>query len=381
MIQSNKCHYLDNAATTKPCSAAIDAMTRCMTETYGNPSSLHRMGLMAQHEVDEARNNIARAIGAKTGEIYFTSGATESNNLALRGVTHTYGKRHRTIVVSAVEHASVRATFNVLEEEGYTVRRISPRADGKIYAADFIDAVDEDTCLVSCMLMGNENGYRFPVEEIFRGARRKNPTIMTHCDAVQGFLKIPISVRSLSADLISFSGHKVHAAKGVGALYVRTGVRLKPILYGGHQEHSLRPGTESVPLIAAFGASVAQFSPTISTRYDYVSHLRGELIERLQAIEGIIIRDIPDASPYVLSLSLPSYRSEVLLHYLEQRGVYVSSGSACSKGASSGVLEAFGATTAQVDSALRVSLCAENTLEDIIAFVEGLADAKRELIH
>ena len=231
------------------------------------------------------------------------------------------------------------------------------------------------------MLVNNENGYRMPVEETFRGVKRKDPEILTHCDAVQGFLKVPFRTRSLNADLISLSGHKVHALKGAGALYLRQGVRIRPILFGGHQEKSLRPGTESVPLIAAFGAAAEKLSQTVQERYEKAAQLRASLIAQLRTMEGVLIRDIPDASPYVLSISMPGYRSEIILHYLEQREIYISSGSACSKGASSGVLEAFGAKPAEVDSALRISFCAENTEDDIAALVQGLKDARQGLVH
>ena len=242
-------------------------------------------------------------------------------------------------------------------------------------------ALRPDTVLVSMMLVNNENGCRLPVENVFRMVKRNDPEIITHCDAVQGFLKIPFKPRTLCADLVSVSGHKVHALKGVGALYIRHGVRVKPILCGSEQERGLRPGTESVPLIASFGAATEKLSLNIEERLERVSQLRSSLIAQLREMDGVIIRDIEGASPYVLNISLLGYRSEIVLHYLEQREVYVSSGSACSKGASSGVLELFGAKPAEVDSALRISFCAENTEEDIAALVQGLRDAQKELMH
>lgn len=374
-------HYLDNAATTKPCAEAAAAMMRCVSMRYGNPSSLHHKGLEAQHEVDAARQSLANAMGCKPQELLFTSGATESNNLALRGAAVAYGRKRKKMIVSSVEHASVKQTLANLEAEGFTVVSISPRVDGLYHAEDFLSQIDKDTCLVSMMLVNNENGYRMPVEEVFRTVKRRDSEIITHCDAVQGFLKVPFRTRALDADLISVSGHKVHGIKGVGALYAKQGVRVKPILFGGHQEKGIRPGTESVPLIAAFGAAVDAMTPTLEARYETVSRLRSRLLELLQSLDNVVIRDIPGASPYVLNLSLLGYRSEIVLHYLEKRQIYVSSGSACSKGASSGVLEAFGANTEEVDSALRISLCAENTEEDLAALAEGLRDAQRELMH
>ncbi len=374
-------HYLDNAATTKPCKEAIAAMVRCTEVNYGNPSSLHRKGLDAQHEIDTARQTIAYALGCKPQELWFTSGATESNNWALRGIASCYGKRRKKIVVSAVEHASVKQTMAVLEQQGYTIVSIFPDKDGQYHATDFIDQVDENTCLISMMLINNENGYRLPLETVFRAVKRRFPDVITHCDAVQAFLKIPFRVRTLGADLISISAHKIHGIKGVGALYCKSGVRLAPILYGGHQERGIRPGSESVPLFAAFGSAVERFFPTIETRFETVSHLRQRLLELLIPIKSLVVRDLPGASPYVLSLSLLGFRSETVLHYLEQRAIYLSSGSACSKGASSGVLEAFGARHEEVDSALRISFCADNTEDDLIALAQSLQEAQKNLMH
>lgn len=374
-------HYLDNAATTCPCAEAAAAMMYCLSECWGNPSSLHRKGLEAEHIVKEARQAVADALGSQPAEILFTSGATESNNLALRGAAAAYGRKRKKIIVSGVEHASVRSTVQNLAENGFTVVTVLPGADGQFHAADFLKEVDENTCLISMMLINNENGYRLPVEEVFRGAKRRFPEVITHCDVVQGFLKVPFRVRALGADLISLSGHKVHGAKGVGALYIRQGIRVKPILFGGHQERGIRPGTESVPLIAAFGEAVRYHFPTLQERSAKVSHLKAALKAQLALMDGVVIRDYENASPYICNISLCGYRSEIVLHYLEQRGIYISSGSACSKGASSGVLEAFGARPEEVDSALRISFCAENTEEDVTALVQGLRDAQSELMH
>lgn len=374
-------HYLDNAATTKPCAEAAAAVMSCISSHYGNPSSLHRKGLEAQHEVEYARNQVAGALGCKAQEIVFTSGATESTNLALCGAAAAYGRKRKKIITSAVEHASVRETMAHLETLGFTVVSVPPAEDGLYHAEDFLKEVDKDTCMVSIMLVNNENGYRMPVEEVFRTVKRRDPDIITHCDAVQGFLKVSFKPRTLCADLVSLSGHKVHALKGAGALYIRQGVRLKPVLYGSRQEKGLRPGTEGVPVIAAFGAAAEKLVLTMDERYDAVSGLRSSLIEQLKEMDGVIIRDLPSASPYVLNISLLGYRSEIVLHYLEQREVYISSGSACSKGVSSGVLELFGAKPAEVDSALRISFCSDNTEEDIAALVQGLKDAQKDLMH
>ena len=266
--------YLDNAATTKPCAEAVEAAVAAMTENYGNPSSLHRAGLNAQLVIDGARKDIADSIGADRECIFFTSGATESNNLALRGASAAYGRKNRKIVISAVEHASVEETAADLEKNGFEVVRVSPREDGRYYAADFVNACDENTCLISMMYVNNETGYILPVKETFSAVKRRYPHIITHTDCVQAYMKLPVKANALNADLISLSGHKIHGGKGVGALYIRKGVRVLPVITGGKQEKGIRSGTESVPMIAAFGAAVKKLVPTITERYDRVSELK-----------------------------------------------------------------------------------------------------------
>ncbi|MDE6425690.1 MAG: cysteine desulfurase [Ruminococcus sp.] len=370
--------YLDNAATTKPCPESVSAVMEALTQNFGNPSSLHRVGLNAQLTVDRARKIIAGSIGADTGEIYFTSGATESNNLAIRGAMGAYGKRKNKIIISAVEHASVEETVTALEKQGFEAVRISPRTDGKFYVEDFINACDEKTCIISVMLVNNETGYILPVKDIFTTVKKRYPEIITHCDCVQAYMKIPVRVKSLSADMISLSGHKIHAVKGVGALYIKKGVRVLPIVTGGHQEKGIRSGTESVPLISAFGSAVEKYSPTINERYEKVTGLKRHLLEKLSEIDGISINSPEDASPYVVNISAGK-RSEIMLHFMEQREIYISSGSACSKGQQSGVLEQFGITGKNADSALRISMTADTTTEELDFFTETLREGMEKI--
>lgn len=373
--------YLDNAATTKPCRACIDAMLDALTETYGNPSSLHGMGLSAQLAVDAARAQIAAALGAEKESVLFTSGATESNNMAVLGTAARYGKRAKKAVVTTVEHASVRAAFDTLEAQGFNVVRIAPQDNPADFAAAFADAVDNNTFLASMMLVNNETGHILPVKEAFSAVKRKNPQVITHCDAVQGFLKVPFRAADLHTDLITVSGHKVHGAKGIGALWHQKGVKLGSLLHGGEQENGIRPGTESVPLIVGFGAAVKEMRVTIDERRAYCTTLRQACIEQLSAIEGVTVQSPIDGSPFILSFSVKGLRSETLLHFLEEREVYVSSGSACSKGKQSGVLQQFGIPDHRADSTIRVSFCAENTLEDIRTLTSLVALAHQTLIH
>ena len=366
--------YLDNAATTKPCEEAVDAAVKMMRENYGNPSSLHRAGLDAQLVMDKARKVIADSIGADSSCLYFTSGATESNNLALRGIAGAYGKRKKKIVISAVEHASVDETASALETQGFEVVRVSPRDDGRMYAADFVNACDENTCLLSMMLVNNETGYILPVKDTFAAVKRRFPDIVTHCDCVQGYMKLPVKVTAMNADIISISAHKIHGVKGVGAIYIKKGVRVTPVITGGKQEKGIRSGTESTPLIAAFGAAAEKLLPTISERYKTAEGLKSYLLDKLKDVEGVSVNSPEDGSPYVINISAEGRRSEIMLHFLESKGVYVSSGSACSKGQQSGVLGEFGITGKRADSALRVSITAETTQQELDAFVEALKE-------
>ncbi len=371
--------YLDNAATTKPCGECVEAMVTALTENYGNPSSLHRAGLDAQLMVDRARRSIAEALGANPVCIYFTSGATESNNLAVRGAVSAYGRRKKRIVVSSVEHASVAETVTALENEGYEVVRVSPREDGRFYGIDFVSACDENTCLISMMYVNNETGYILPAAEVFGAVKRRFPDIITHCDCVQAFMKLPVNVSSLGADMVSLSGHKIHAAKGTGALYIARGKRVIPLITGGKQEKGIRSGTESVPLIAGFGAAVEKLCPSVSQRYERVNALKEYLLARLEGIGGIAVNSPADGSPYIVNISAEGKRSEIMLHYLEARGIYVSSGSACSKGAQSGVLGEFGVKPSLADSALRISMTAETTEAEIDAFREALKEGLKNI--
>ena len=329
--------------------------------------------------MDRARKAIAASIGADSSEIYFTSGATESNNLALRGISAAYGRKCRKLVISSVEHASVDETASALEKSGFEIVRISPRDDGRFYADDFISACDENTCLVSMMLVNNETGYIMPVRETFMAVKRSFPEIITHCDCVQGYMKLPIKAASLGADLISLSAHKIHGVKGVGAIYIKKGVRVIPIVTGGKQEKGIRSGTESVPLIAAFGAAVDKFRPTIAERYERVSQLKAHLLGKIGGIENVTVNSPSDGSPYVINISAVGKRSEIMLHFLESKGIYVSSGSACSKGQQSGVLGEFGISGKRADGAVRISITAQTTEGELDEFAEALAEGMTKI--
>lgn len=373
--------YLDNAATTRPCEPAVSAVFQNMVEDYGNPSSLHALGLKAEQNVAEARKAIAAALVCDPQCITFTSGATECNNTAIFGAVKNYGKRKKKIVVSAIEHPSVAEPIKYLEEkEGFEVVRIKPTRNGGIAVEDFIEAVDENTCLVSCMLVNNETGSIQPIRKIFSHVKRNFPECITHCDAVQGFMKIPMKSAELFADIIVVSGHKVHAVKGVGAMYIRKGIRVAPLLMGGGQEKSLRSGTESVPLIAGFGAAVRALMPTMSVAYSNAEEINAYLRKKLSKLDYVTINSaLENNSPYIINFSVKGIRSEIMLHFLESKEIYVSSGSACSKGAHSSVLTAMGIADKLADSAIRVSVGRTTTKGEIDVLVNAIQEGYQSL--
>lgn len=366
--------YLDNSATTRVCRAAADKAYAVMTEVYGNPSSLHSMGFRAEQEMTVARVAVGKLVGAPPERLFFTSGGTEANNLAILGwaQAHPHGGRH--IVTTAVEHSSVSAACDQLEKQGYTVTRLIPAADGTITAEQIVDACRPDTGLVAVMLVNNETGARFPLEAAVAGIRRRSPQAHIHCDAVQAVGKLSVQAQRWGFDSLTASAHKIHGPKGCGVLYLRKEARVLPRNLGGKQEGGLRCGTEAVPLIAAFGAAadcVPPF-PQQLARYDA---LRGRLIEGLRGCAGVVFHLPAGGVPYIIHLSVPGLRSETVLHFLAQREIYVSSGSACAKGTKSPVLSAMGLPDAEIDSALRISLSQENTQDDIDRFVGALCEA------
>ncbi|MCR5481019.1 MAG: cysteine desulfurase [Ruminococcus sp.] len=369
--------YLDNAATTKPCDEAVEAVLKGL-ECFGNPSSLHSLGLEAENLLNEQREAVADAIGAQGKEIFFTSGATESSNTAIFGAFAAHGKRKRRIVTTSVEHPSVANPISKLEQQGCEVIRLSPDENGQISPEAVLDAVNEDTFLVSMMLVNNEVGAIFDVGGAFALIKKKYPQVVTHCDCVQGFMKIPFSVKKLGADLISLSGHKIYAPKGVGALYVKSGVHIPPFMLGGGQEKGFRSGTESVPLICGFGAAVRALSGKVEINLERARGVQEHLIEKCAENGGIAV-NFAHGSPYITSISVEGLKSEVLLHFLEKKGIFVSSGSACSKGKKSSVIKEFRVPEKLSDSVLRISISAATTNEDIDALIGAVGEAQGSL--
>lgn len=377
--------YLDNSATTAVCTAAADAAYRVMTSTFGNPSSLHTLGIRAEQELTAARRSVAKLLGlnpsgADLSCITFTSGGTEANNLAIFGAAAANRRVGRHIVTTAIEHPSVLEAMKQLEREGFELTLVSPDENGDIAAADLANACREDTVLVCAMLVNNELGTLLPIKEAVPLIRRRSPKAVIHCDAVQAAGKIPLKVLSLDVDTMSISGHKLHAPKGVGALYVKRGVRLVPRAYGGGQEKGLRPGTEAVPAIAAFGAAIDALPPTAS-QLAHFSMLSERLTQGLREIDGVVLRTPTKHVPYIQSLSVCGFKSETLVHFLAERDIFVSAGSACAKGHESHVLKALAISPSELSSALRISLSHTNTAADIDALLDALHQAVASLVR
>lgn len=367
-------HYLDNAATTKTCPEAMAAAVEIMTEIYGNPSSTHTKGRQAKKKLDEFRQTVADSVGAKSSEIVFTSCGSESDNWALVSGARAMKRIGKHIISSTVEHDAIRKTLDGLEKQGYEVTRLKPDSTGAIPVESVQEALQNDTVLVSLMMVNNETGAVTDIRKVADTLKKSGSKALLHTDAVQGFMKIPFSAKTLGADMISISGHKIHAVKGVGALYIKSGLNLEPFIAGGEQESGRRAGTEAMPQIAAFAAACAQ-DPQI----EYMSGLKQILIEMLK--DSIPeVQYIDTAAPHILNISMPGWRSEVLMNYLESKEVYVSKSSACKQGKRSHVLEAIGMKSDIIDGALRVGISRYNTVDDLEALVQGLSES-RKLSH
>ncbi|MDR0946144.1 MAG: cysteine desulfurase [Ruminococcus sp.] len=374
--------YLDNASTTRPCEAAVKAVMRTLTDDWGNPSSLHKAGLAAELLTVDARRNIAGALTAAPECIYFTSGATEANNTLIRGMWECSFKRRRKIVISDAEHPSVEEPVRFLEENcGAEVIRISPAKNGIFDADDFIMACDENTAFISAMLINNETGTILPIKKIFTAVKKLYPDIITHTDAVQGFLKHKFKAADLAADCLTISGHKIHAVKGAGVMYIKKGLSLKPLMQGGGQERGMRPGTESVPAIYAFGEAVKALKPTVETALSNAQLLNKNFRKKLQTLDFITINSPEEASPYIINFSVKNIRSEIMLHFLEAKEICVSSGSACATGSnkSNKPLTKLGVSPKNADEALRISLSRTTVPGDLEVLISALKEGYQNL--
>lgn len=372
--------YLDNSATTKVCEAAAKKAFDVMLTNYGNPSSLHSLGFQAEKIISEARLSVANVIKAEKDEIYFTSGGTESNNTAIFGAVKAKKRLGNKIVTTAVEHPSVLECMKELEKEGFEVVYLKPDKSGNLNKSDVLNAIDSKTILVSMMSVNNETGAIMPLDIVAPAIKKANSPALFHIDNVQGFGKLNLNVKKLSCDLMSVSGHKLHAPKGIGALYISKKAHVLPHHFGGGQEKGIRPGTESVPLIAAFSEAVKQLPETMK-EYKRLYEINMLLREKLNEIEGVNINSPENNLPYILNFSTMLVRGETMLHYLESRNIYVSTGSACSKAKPSHVLSSMGLSNKHIETSLRASFSRETTKEEVLLLAEEIKNGLNSLAH
>lgn len=372
--------YLDNAATTRVCPEAADIAYKTMLECYGNPSSTHTKGREAKAVLDKARKQLAAALDCAPNEVYFTSCGSEGDNWAILNGAESMRRKGLHVISSEVEHDAVRKSFDELKRRGFEVTMLKPESDGSISPEAVVNALRPDTVLVSLMMVNNETGAVTDIAAIAKALKKAKSIAILHTDAVQGFMKVPFSAKRLGADMITVSGHKIHAPKGIGALYIKTGFKIKPYIIGGAQESGMRAGTEPMPQIAAFGAAAELAKSGMAENTANMAKLRQYTAERIVAEmpEAVIIGG---GAPHILSVSLPGWRSEVLMNFLEARGIYISRSSACKKGGRSHVLEAMGLPAEVIDGAVRISLSRYTTKEELDELCSALKNAHDTIAH
>ena len=370
--------YFDNSATTRVLDSVMDIVTRTMTVDYANPAAKHIKGMEAENYIRDARSIIAKTLKVADKEILFTSGGSESNNMALIGTAMANKRAGMHIISTNVEHASIYNTLGFLQEQGFEITYLPVDHNGHIDLDQLREAVRPDTILVSVMYVNNEVGSVEPVAEISKVIKAKNPSTIFHVDAIQAYGKYEIRPKKEGIDLLSVSGHKIHGPKGVGFLYIDEKVKIRPLIYGGGQQKGMRSGTENVPGVAGLGAAAAEMYRNHQEKMDYLYELKEHMMKRVAEIDGVVINSQPgrESAPQIVSVSFEGVRSEVLLHALEDRGIYVSSGSACSSNhpGVSGTLKGIGVKQELLDSTLRFSFGMFNKKEEIDYAIEVLKE-------
>lgn len=366
--------YLDNSATTKPCTQAVEAITQALTEGWANPSALYNFGIDAARDLRAARTQVAAALGAEPDRVFFTSGGTEADNWALMGTVKRFGKKNKHIISTAIEHHAVLNAVKDLEAQGYEVTYLQPDSQGQISIDDLKAALRPDTILVSIMMVNNEVGSVMPISQAAKLTHKICPNAIFHTDAVQGFLKVPFSAKSLGADLISISSHKVHGPKGAGALYISPRLKSFPaLLLGGGQEHGYRSGTEATPAILGFAAACAAVSATFRQDITQEKNLLDQLAADLSALSGVYINGSHQA-PHILSVSIPGIPTQNIINILQDAGICVSAGSACAKGHRSHTLTAMGLSPEIMDSSFRISISRETTQKELDTLIQVIRE-------
>ena len=367
--------YLDNSATTKPCTQAVEAMTRALTQDWGNPSALYDFGINAARQLRLARQQVAAAMGAEPDRVFFTSCGTEADNWAIYGTVKRLGKRGKHIITTAMEHHAILNCMKDLEAQGFEVTYLQPDTLGNISLEDLNAALRKDTILVSIMMVNNEVGSVQPIAQMARLTHRACPDALFHTDAVQGFLKVPFQAKTLGADLISVSSHKIHGPKGAGALYISPKLKSFPaLILGGGQEGGYRSGTEATPAIFGFAAAAEAGRQTFRQDIQREAELLHSLCEKLSALPGVKLNGAHEA-PHILNVAIPGLPTQNSINLLQDRGICVSAGSACAKGHRSHVLSAMGIDGETIDASFRVSLSRETTQEDVDLLARAVAEA------
>ena len=373
--------YFDNSATTKPYKEVLDSFLKVSSDYFANPSSLHRFGGQAEKLLSQAREQVAQLLQVKTNEIYFTSGGTESNNLAVKGAALRNKNKGKHLITSSVEHPSVRLAMEQLEQVGFDITYVPVDRNGRVSAADIEKAIRKDTTFISIMLVNNEVGTIQPIKEIGEMLKRY-PTILFHVDAVQGIGKVPLTLHEDRIDLCSISGHKFHGLKGTGVLYVRDGVRITPLFSGGSQERALRSGTENVAGAVALAKALRMTFDRSTAGIENMRNIQNMLRQELSKNERIQINTPSENSaPHILNFSLNGIKSEVFIHALEEKEIFVSTTSACSskKKSASTTLTAMGVPKATAESAVRISLSYDNTTEEALKVIEAIENSLKQL--
>ena len=362
--------YLDNSATTKPCKEAVEAMTAALTENWGNPSALYGFGIDAAGLLRSARHKVAAAMGAEPDRVFFTSGGTEADNWAIFGTVKRYGKKNKHIITTAIEHPAVLRCMNELEHQGFDITYLQPDELGNISLESLKAALRKDTFLVSVMMVNNETGAVMPISQMAKLTHKLSPEAVFHTDAVQGFLKVPFAAKTLGADLISVSSHKIHGPKGAGALYISPKHKSFPaLLLGGGQEGGFRSGTEGTPAIFGFAAACEASKATFAEDIATEKALLDGLVEKLCKLKGLTINGSHQA-PHILSLAIAGLPTQNSINILQDAGICVSAGSACAKGHRSHVMTAMGLKPELIDGSFRVSICRDTTKEELDLLAE-----------
>ena len=370
--------YLDNSATTRVCPEAALAASRALSSDYGHPGAVHSKGNVAKNIIASAKKEISSLLGVSPEEIWFSHSGTLANNTAIFGAAAAKKKTGNRIITTSLEHPSVARCMDALEEQGFEIIRLSPGPDGAFSPEELLRALNSRTVLVSVMLVNNETGAINPVEYIKPAVKRAGAPAVIHIDAIQGFGKLPFKPARIGADIVTVSGHKLHAPKGVGAMYLRKGVNIRNYIYGGGQENGFFSGTENVPGIAGFGAAVKAL-PDIKSRLEETYKKREYLLSLLAGNPQIVINSPENSLPYIVNLSVLGIPSQVLINYLSEREIYVSAGSACKKGRRSEVLTKLGLPGSRIDSAIRVSMSRYTDEEELKIFAEALDGACKRI--